>query len=137
MSKRSQLRRLFGGSMLAALVSPLFEQTLARLVESGTLTPEAAAVLRAAEAHTIGFGVIKAISDESDFDFPETGRFVDSEGRFSEINFALFVALRPWLWRRVWCLARNSNQASRSLCSHLRQLCTQETASPTGMEFHS
>jgi nucleoside phosphorylase len=98
---------------------------------------EAAAVLRAAEAHTIGFGVIKAISDESDFDFPETGRFVDSEGRFSEINFALFVALRPWLWRRVCCLARNSNQASRSLCSHLRQLCTQETASPTGMEFHS
>lgn len=91
---------------------------------------EAASVFRAAEAHGISFGAIKAISDETAFDFPATERFVDSEGRFSEMKFALFTALRPWLWGRVWRLARNSHRAAQSLCSHLTHLCTREPASP-------
>jgi adenosylhomocysteine nucleosidase len=90
---------------------------------------EAASVLRAAEAHSIRFAAIKAISDESDVDFPETERFVDSDGRFSEMNFALFAAFRPWLWRSVWRLAKNSNRATRSLCSHLTHVCTGRAAS--------
>jgi adenosylhomocysteine nucleosidase len=89
---------------------------------------EAASVLRAADAHAIRFGAIKAISDDADFDFPATERFVDAEGRFSEARFALFAALRPWLWGRVLRLARNSNQAARSLCSYLMRLCTEQTS---------
>lgn len=83
---------------------------------------EAAAVFHAAETRGIRFGAIKAISDESDFDLPETERFVDSEGRFSEVKFALFAAFRPWLWRRVFRLAKNSNRAAKSLCSCLKHL---------------
>lgn len=97
---------------------------------------EAASVLRAADAHAIAFGAIKAISDESDFDFPETERFVNSEGRFSEVKFAVFAAMRPWIWRRVFRLAKNSNRAARSLCSYLTRLCTGETAS-RGVASHS
>jgi hypothetical protein len=54
-----------------------------------------------------------------DFEFPSMGQFVDSEGRFSEARFALFAALRPWLWPRVARLAENSSRASRSLCACL------------------
>jgi adenosylhomocysteine nucleosidase len=83
---------------------------------------EAAAVACAADARGIAFRALKAISDEIDFDFPATQRFVDSEGKFSEVSFALFAAVRPWLWSRVLHLARNSKHASHSLCDALRNL---------------
>ena len=83
---------------------------------------EAAAVARAAEARGVEFGAVKAISDEVEFEFPATERFVDAEGRFSEGRFALFAILRPWLWRRVIRLSKNSNQAARALCGYLSNL---------------
>ena len=83
---------------------------------------EAASVGRAAEARGVAFGVVKAISDEIDFEFPAMERFVDSEGRFSEVRFGLFAAMRPWLWPRVIRLARNSNRASQALCAYLCEL---------------
>lgn len=91
---------------------------------------EAASVARAAEARGVGFGVVKAISDEIDFEFPSMERFVDSEGRFSEGRFAVFAAIRPWLWPRVTRLARNSNRASRALCAYLDKLTSVSVASP-------
>ena len=81
---------------------------------------EAAAVARSAELRGIEFAAVKVISDASDFEFPAMERFVDSEGRFSEGRFALFAALRPWLWPQIVRLAQNSNRASRSLCACLR-----------------
>jgi adenosylhomocysteine nucleosidase len=83
---------------------------------------EAAAVARAAELRGIRFAAIKVISDELDFVFPSVERFVDSAGRFSEFRFALYSALRPWLWGRVARLARNSRLASRNLCQVLQDL---------------
>lgn len=83
---------------------------------------EAASVARVAEIHGATFRVIKAISDEFDFDFPSTERFIDLEGGFSEGRFALFAALRPWLWPKVIRLARNSSRAAGSLCEHLHDL---------------
>jgi adenosylhomocysteine nucleosidase len=83
---------------------------------------EAAAVARAAELRGVAFGVIKAISDEVDFEFPSTEQFIDSSGSFSEGRFALFAVVRPWLWGRVIELARNSGRASRSLCVALEAL---------------
>lgn len=91
---------------------------------------EAASVARAAEARGVGFGVVKAISDEIDFEFPAMEQFVDSEGRFSEGRFTMFAAVRPWLWPRVTQLARNSNRASRSLCAYLDKLTGVSAASP-------
>ncbi|HTS07024.1 MAG TPA: hypothetical protein VMP68_15700 [Candidatus Eisenbacteria bacterium] len=114
----------------ASVASPDQKRKLRDSFAARAVDMEAAAVLRAAEAHRLGFGAIKAISDEFDFDFPDTDRFVDSEGRFSEATFALFAAFRPWLWGRVWCLARNSNRATESLCSYLTRLCPGETTSP-------
>jgi adenosylhomocysteine nucleosidase len=83
---------------------------------------EAAAVARSAEARGAAFAVVKVISDEFDFSFPAMERFVDSNGQFLERRFALFTALRPWLWARVARLARNSNRASLALCDCLRKL---------------
>ena len=80
---------------------------------------EAAAVGRVAQAHGIQFQAAKAISDEHDFDLPPMQSFVSPDGRFRSIPFALFVALRPWLWIKVARLAKNSAEASRALCEWL------------------
>jgi adenosylhomocysteine nucleosidase len=76
---------------------------------------EAAAVAAAAQAHGIRFTATKVISDGLQFDMPETARFIDAQGGFRTAAFAAFVALRPWLWRRVAMLARNSSRAARIL----------------------
>jgi adenosylhomocysteine nucleosidase len=83
---------------------------------------EAAAVARSAEARGKEFTVVKAVSDEIDFDFPAMERFVDADGRFSQGGFAWYAAVRPWLWPRVMRLARNSSSASRALCVYLDTL---------------
>jgi adenosylhomocysteine nucleosidase len=80
---------------------------------------EAAAVARAAQARGLKFCAVKTISDEFDFGFPSTERFVDSSGSFRQGRFALYAALRPWLWWKVCTLAVNSNLASRCLCDWL------------------
>lgn len=80
---------------------------------------EAAAVAAAARAHGIRFGATKVISDEFNFEMPEMARFIDSQGRFKTAGFALFVALRPWLWHRVATLAGNSGKAAGMLAEHL------------------
>ena len=92
---------------------------------------EAAAVARSAEARGAAFAVVKVISDEFDFSFPAMERFVDSNGQFLERRFALFTALRPWLWARVARLARNSNRASLALCDRLRGMLSAISASST------
>lgn len=83
---------------------------------------EASGVARAAEARPVRFGAVKVISDEFDFELPATDRFVDTEGHFQETRFAIYVALRPWLWARVIRLARNSKRATRVLCEELQRL---------------
>lgn len=95
---------------------------------------EAAAVARAAELRGAEFAVVKAISDEWDFDFPSMERFVDSNGRFLEARFALFAAVRPWLWREVGRLARNSNRASLALCQWLDRMTTEVCAISRGVD---
>ena len=80
---------------------------------------EAAAVARAAQARGVEFGVVKAISDEFDFEFPSMERFVDAGGGFRQGRFAAYVAVRPWLWPNVLKLARNASMASQALCDWL------------------
>jgi adenosylhomocysteine nucleosidase len=104
----------FGSVANPAQKQKLHESFGAQLVDM-----EAAAVARAADARGVTFAVVKAISDEVDFDFPSTERFVDSIGRFSEMRFALFAALRPWLWPQIIRLVRNSTRAANALCAWL------------------
>jgi adenosylhomocysteine nucleosidase len=82
---------------------------------------EAAAVARGAEKHGIRFLAIKVISDELEFSMPPVDRFVDSAGQFKTGRFAAYTALRPWLWKSVSQLARNSAVASRVLRNTLEQ----------------
>jgi adenosylhomocysteine nucleosidase len=83
---------------------------------------EAAAVALAAAARGVEFAVLKVISDESDFSLPAIERFVGPDGRFSEARFALYAAVRPWLWAKVARLARNSSRASWALCQALGKI---------------
>ena len=82
---------------------------------------EAAAVARGAEKHGTDFSAIKVISDELDFAMPPLDRFVDGAGRFNTAGFAAYSAVRPWLWKSVFQLGRNSAQASRVLRNTLDQ----------------
>jgi adenosylhomocysteine nucleosidase len=82
---------------------------------------EAAAVARAAQARGVRFATVKVISDEFDFDFPSMERFVDGAGKFSELRFAMFACIRPWLWGRVVRLASNSGRAAGALCEWLEK----------------
>ncbi|HEV3512996.1 MAG TPA: phosphorylase [Candidatus Sulfotelmatobacter sp.] len=105
-----------------SVASPAQKRTLRESFQAQIVDMEAAAVGRAAEARGVEFGVIKAVSDAFDFELPASGSFVDSEGRFRETQFALFVSLRPWLWRRAMELARNSRTATQALCGALQEL---------------
>jgi adenosylhomocysteine nucleosidase len=96
---------------------------LALAYAAAAVDMEAAAVASAAQSHDIPFGATKVISDELDFEIPGMERFISPEGHFRAANFVLFASLRPWLWKSVAMLARNSSKASQALCAHLRQFC--------------
>jgi adenosylhomocysteine nucleosidase len=92
---------------------------LAQAYGARAVDMEASAVAEAARVHGIRFSAIKAISDAYDFEMPGTARFIDPQGRFRTAGFALFAALRPWLWPRIAQLAGNSRKAARSLGENL------------------
>ncbi|MFZ0277179.1 MAG: hypothetical protein WA254_23695 [Candidatus Sulfotelmatobacter sp.] len=93
--------------------------SLAQAYGAQAVDMEAAGVAAAARAHGIGFAATKVISDELNFEMPQTARFIDANGRFKTASFAASVALRPWLWRRTATLAANSRKAARVLSEHL------------------
>src|SRR5215831_4350585 len=80
--------RVEGGSgvlvSFGSIASPEQKAKLRDSFDAKAVDMEAASVARAAEARGVAFSVVKAISDEIDFEFPSMERFVDSEGRFSE-----------------------------------------------------
>ena len=120
-----------GGGILVSypvVATPAQKVKLRESYQAQAVDMEAAAVARAAEARGVGFSALKVISDEFDFEFPPTDRFVDSEGRFHEMRFAAYAAVRPWLWVSVMRLARNSGCASRILCDEIEKLKGQEIA---------
>jgi adenosylhomocysteine nucleosidase len=81
---------------------------------------EAAGVAKVAQQEQIGFRCVKAISDEADFAMPPMEKFLNATGEFQSGKFALWAALRPWQWRRVAALARNSKHGIEALCTRLR-----------------
>jgi adenosylhomocysteine nucleosidase len=105
-----------------SIASPTQKSKLRESFGALAVDMEAAAVARAAEQNGIRFQVLKIISDESHFELPALDRFVNSEGKFSQRQFVLFAAIRPWIWPQVFQLAHNSGKASRVLCSALRDV---------------
>ncbi len=112
-----------------SIASPEQKASLRDSFGAQAVDMEAAAVARAAEVRGVEFAVVKVISDEFDFRFPSTERFVDSNGQFLEGRFAWFAVLRPWLWPQVLRLAMNSSRASRALCDWLGKMNPVTTAS--------
>jgi len=110
------------GTLITFMTVASAEQkaNLAQAYGAQAVDMEAAAVAAAAHAHAIRFTATKVISDGLQFDMPETARFIDAQGGFKTASFAFYVALRPWLWRRVAVLASNSNRAARILSEHLK-----------------
>ncbi len=94
---------------------------LAKAYWAHAVDMEAAAVARGAQAHDIIFVGLKVISDEAGFEMPSIDRFIASDGKFRTAAFVAFVAVRPWLWRRVFQLAGNSKKAANALCEWLDQ----------------
>jgi len=82
---------------------------------------EAAAVARSAEVHGVKFLACKVISDTSRSTLPPVSSFVDRDGRFHSFGFIAHVALRPWLWAKVYRLASDSAIAAQRLCSVLTE----------------
>jgi adenosylhomocysteine nucleosidase len=110
-----------------ALIASAAQKTkLREAYNAQAVDMEASAVARAAEARGIAFAAVKAISDEFNFELPATEQFVDTQGRFQQTRFAIFIALRPWLWARVAQLARNSARATRNLCAELQKIVREE-----------
>ena len=123
-----------GEGVLVSFASVAGPEQKAKLRESfsaDAVDMEAAFVARAADARAVDFVAIKAISDELGFALPPMDRFVDREGRLSERRFGFYAALRPWLWRQVMRMARNSRIAARSLCERLANLDAAPVASST------
>jgi adenosylhomocysteine nucleosidase len=111
------------GSVLATVASFAGTEEKHRLNATYGATAvemEAATVARLAQMHGLPFRAIKAISDTSDFDFPEIERFHTLDGQFREAAFGAYVMLRPWLWRPVLHMAKGSKLAAESLCAELR-----------------
>ena len=106
----------------ASVASPEQKAKLRDSYGAQIVDMEAAAVARAAEARGVEFAAVKAVSDEFDFSFPSTERFVGADGQFRTARFAMFAGMRPWLWPQVLGLARNSNRAARALCDSLGKI---------------
>jgi adenosylhomocysteine nucleosidase len=111
-----------GCGVLVSAVTIAGAEQKAKLAESygaQAVDMEAVAVARGAQARGVRFMAVKAISDESTFAMPSLDRFVDRDGQFRQASFAASVLARPWLWPKVFQLARNSVKASKALCVEL------------------
>jgi adenosylhomocysteine nucleosidase len=120
----SSVEMEIGGGVLVSLASVASREQKEKLRESFSahvVDMEAAAVARAAQVRGVRFATVKVISDECDFTFPALDRFIDANGKFSEMRFAVFAAIRPWLWARVARLATNSGRATRALSEWLEK----------------
>jgi hypothetical protein len=72
---------------------------------------------------------IKSISDDVDFELPEMMPFF-RDGQFQTVRFVVHIAFRPWLWLKVFRLARNTKLASENLCAWLRESALTNTIVP-------
>lgn len=96
------------------------KQKLGKAYGAHAVDMESASVARTAEALGLGFIAVKTISDEMEFELPDLARFIRN-GNFRTLAFAMYVAVRPWLWLKVLQLARNTRLAAENLCAWLRE----------------
>jgi adenosylhomocysteine nucleosidase len=103
-----------------AIASVHEKQRLYASYHASAVDMEAATVARIAQAHSLTFQAIKAISDEATFELKELVRFATHDGQFRESAFAAYSAIRPHLWTKLFQLAGNSKRALQSLTTELQ-----------------
>jgi adenosylhomocysteine nucleosidase len=104
-----------------SVADPSQKTRLGQAYAAQAVDMEAAGVAAAARAHDIAFHAVKVMSDGMNFEMPDMTRFVDTQGRFRTIAFVGYAMLRPWLWRRIATLARNSKKAAAALEGYLSE----------------
>ncbi len=97
------------------------KKMMASKYQADAIDMEAYSVADVARIYGVPFRAIKVISDDIDFPMPPMGRFIDDLGRFHKASFAIYVAMRPWIWADVSRLARNSSKATQVLVERLQQ----------------
>jgi len=93
---------------------------------------EGAAVAEVAEAHGLPFLVVKAVSDEMDFELPPLQEFVDAEGRFQGARFGFWAAWHPQWWPAIAQLKKRSDVAAAALAEKLREVIAEAQRTPRG-----
>jgi adenosylhomocysteine nucleosidase len=104
------------------ILGPEGKKDAAARFQADAVDMEAAGVARVAQEKGIAFLAIKSISDELDFALPPMNQFVGADGEFHTRRFVGYLAVRPWLWRTVGQMARDSQRASIALCEALESL---------------
>ncbi len=109
------------GTLLSidSVAGPGQKAKVAKAFGAQAVDMEASAVARAAQARGVRFAAIKAISDECDFVIPPMTPFVGQDGSFLTGRFVFFTLIRPWLWPKLFRLARNTSRAANALSSAL------------------
>jgi len=104
----------------SAILSIAEKERLRIAYDAAAVDMEAATVARLARAHGLKFRAIKVISDTADFDMGGLSGFATEDGQFREGAFALYAAVRPWMWGRLMGLAKNSRRAVTALNEAVR-----------------
>jgi adenosylhomocysteine nucleosidase len=94
------------------------KRSLAEKFGGDVIDMEAAAVARHAERRGLRFYAVKAVSDTRDARLPDLNRFTRN-GMFLSGRFAIYTAIRPWMWPAVARLGRDSVRAVRALNAEL------------------
>jgi len=116
-------RKASGGVLVSArtVAGSAAKRDLAIRHSAKAVDMEAHAVADFARARHLPCVVIKVISDEHDSDLPPVEQFIDANGHFKSSSFAVHMMVRPWHWRKVIRLGRDTSVASRALCEALRE----------------
>ena len=116
-------RKASGGVLVSAhtVSGSAAKRDLAIRHSAKAVDMEAHAVADFARARQLPCVVIKVISDEHDSDLPPVEQFIDANGHFKSSSFAVHMMVRPWHWRKVIRLGRDTSVASRALCEALRE----------------
>jgi adenosylhomocysteine nucleosidase len=104
----------------SAIMNVAEKERLRLAYDAAAVDMEAATVARLARAHGLKFRAIKVISDAADFEMGGLSRFATEDGQFRERAFAMHAALRPWMWRKLIGLGKNSGKALKTLNEALR-----------------
>ena len=95
------------------------KRRLASTYDAALVDMEAAAVARLAAMRRIPFYAIKGVSDGLNDWLPDFNPYIDPDGRFRLVPFALSCVVRPWYWPGLFRMGENSKQASQAIAKLL------------------